>query len=118
MFHLDTFLRSRTSNDHEATAMIKTQFMSFWDGLLTDPRCQVMIVGATNRPHDVDAAILRRMPSMFLIGLPVSSQLYLHLWCRMQFMCSKTMRFCIKCILNSLKELYRPISKFSVSPYV
>ncbi|KAL8597382.1 hypothetical protein ACOMHN_056145 [Nucella lapillus] len=67
---IDSFLRSRTSNDHEATAMIKTQFMSFWDGLLTDPDCRVMVVGATNRPQDVDAAILRRMPSMHHIGLP------------------------------------------------
>ena len=68
----DSFLRSRTSTDHEATAMMKTQFMSFWDGLITDSSCQIMIVGATNRPQDVDAAILRRMPSMFCIGLPVS----------------------------------------------
>ncbi|XP_076459385.1 outer mitochondrial transmembrane helix translocase-like [Babylonia areolata] len=67
---IDSFLRSRTSTDHEATAMIKTQFMSFWDGLLTDPDCNVMVMGATNRPQDVDAAILRRMPSMFHIGLP------------------------------------------------
>lgn len=51
--------------------MIKTQFMSFWDGLMTDPNCQVMVMGATNRPQDVDAAILRRMPSMFCIGVPV-----------------------------------------------
>nr|KAG5702777.1 hypothetical protein BaRGS_003651 [Batillaria attramentaria] len=63
----DSFLRSRTSTDHEATAMIKTQFMSFWDGLMTDPSCHVMVMGATNRPQDVDAAILRRMPSMFYI---------------------------------------------------
>ena len=68
----DSFLRSRTSSDHEATAMIKTQFMSFWDGLMTDNQCRIMIMGATNRPSDVDAAILRRMPSMFHIGLPVS----------------------------------------------
>ncbi|PVD37847.1 hypothetical protein C0Q70_00449 [Pomacea canaliculata] len=67
---IDSFLRSRTSTDHEATAMIKTQFMSFWDGLLTDPNCHVMVMGATNRPQDVDAAILRRMPSMFHIGVP------------------------------------------------
>ena len=73
---LDSFLRSRTSTDHEATAMIKTQFMSFWDGLMTDPECKVMVMGATNRPQDVDAAILRRMPSMFHIGVPVS-QFYL-----------------------------------------
>ena len=53
--------------------MMKTQFMSFWDGLVTDSSCQIMIVGATNRPQDVDAAILRRMPSMFCVGLPVSS---------------------------------------------
>ncbi|KAL4240946.1 ATPase AAA domain-containing protein 1 [Mactra antiquata] len=67
---IDSFLRSRTGNDHEATLMIKTQFMSFWDGLITDPSCQVMIMGATNRPQDVDAAILRRMPCTFKIGMP------------------------------------------------
>ena len=72
----DSFLRSRTSTDHEATAMMKTQFMSFWDGLVTESSCQIMIVGATNRPQDVDAAILRRMPSMFCIGLPVSVSFY------------------------------------------
>ncbi|XP_064595653.1 outer mitochondrial transmembrane helix translocase-like isoform X2 [Liolophura sinensis] len=71
---IDSFLRSRSSNDHEATAMIKTQFMSFWDGLITDPKCHVMIMGATNRPKDVDAAILRRMPCMFHVGLPGKAQ--------------------------------------------
>lgn len=71
---IDSFLRSRTSTDHEATAMIKTQFMSFWDGLMTDPKYKIMIVGATNRPQDVDAAILRRMPCMFHIGLPDHQQ--------------------------------------------
>ncbi|XP_053393466.1 outer mitochondrial transmembrane helix translocase-like [Mercenaria mercenaria] len=67
---IDSFLRSRSTNDHEATLMIKTQFMSFWDGLITDPSCQVIIMGATNRPQDVDAAILRRMPCTFKIGMP------------------------------------------------
>lgn len=37
----DSFLRSRSSSDHEATAMMKAQFMSLWDGLDTDHRCQV-----------------------------------------------------------------------------
>ncbi|WAQ97659.1 ATAD1-like protein [Mya arenaria] len=70
----DSFLRSRSGNDHEATLMIKTQFMSFWDGLITDPKCQVMIMGASNRPHDIDAAILRRMPCTFRIGMPARAQ--------------------------------------------
>lgn len=67
----DSFLRSRTSHDHEATAMMKAQFMSLWDGLITDPNCTVIIMGATNRPQDLDRAILRRMPATFHIGLPV-----------------------------------------------
>lgn len=29
---LDSFLRARDSHDHEATAMMKAQFMSLWDG--------------------------------------------------------------------------------------
>uniref|UniRef100_A0A0K8R5Z9 Putative 26s proteasome regulatory subunit n=1 Tax=Ixodes ricinus TaxID=34613 RepID=A0A0K8R5Z9_IXORI len=67
---IDSFLRSRDSQDHEATAMMKAQFMCLWDGLITDPSCQVVVMGATNRPHDVDKAILRRMPAMFHVGLP------------------------------------------------
>lgn len=71
---IDAFLRSRASMDHESTTMMKTQFMSFWDGLLTDDDSQIMIMGATNRPGDVDAAILRRMPSRFHVKLPDINQ--------------------------------------------
>ncbi|XP_065293519.1 outer mitochondrial transmembrane helix translocase-like isoform X2 [Dermacentor albipictus] len=71
---IDSFLRSRDSQDHEATAMMKAQFMCLWDGLITDPDCQVVVMGATNRPHDVDKAILRRMPAMFHVGLPNQQQ--------------------------------------------
>uniref|UniRef100_A0A1B6DC69 AAA+ ATPase domain-containing protein n=1 Tax=Clastoptera arizonana TaxID=38151 RepID=A0A1B6DC69_9HEMI len=71
---IDSFLRSRNSHDHEATAMMKAQFMSLWDGLITDSSCTVIIMGATNRPHDLDKAILRRMPCTFHVGLPNEKQ--------------------------------------------
>lgn len=67
---IDSFLRARNSTDHEATAMMKAQFMSLWDGLITDPNCTVIIMGATNRPQDLDRAILRRMPATFHIPMP------------------------------------------------
>lgn len=69
---LDSFLRSRTQHDHEATAMMKAQFMMLWDGLSTDPENTVIVMGATNRPKDLDPAILRRMPATFEISLPVN----------------------------------------------
>ncbi|CAN9513542.1 unnamed protein product [Ophioblennius macclurei] len=71
---IDSFLRNRSSLDHEATAMMKAQFMSLWDGLDTSATTQVMVMGATNRPQDVDPAILRRMPTTFHVGLPSTRQ--------------------------------------------
>ncbi|KAM9821964.1 outer mitochondrial transmembrane helix translocase [Syngnathus typhle] len=71
---IDSFLRNRSSLDHEATAMMKAQFMSLWDGLETSSATQVMVMGATNRPQDVDPAILRRMPTTFHVGFPDTRQ--------------------------------------------
>ncbi|XP_077377421.1 outer mitochondrial transmembrane helix translocase [Festucalex cinctus] len=71
---IESFLRNRSSLDHEATAMMKAQFMSLWDGLETSSATQVMIMGATNRPQDVDPAIRRRMPTTFHVGLPDTKQ--------------------------------------------
>ncbi|XP_067927866.1 outer mitochondrial transmembrane helix translocase-like [Watersipora subatra] len=67
---IDAFLRSRDASDHESTAMVKAQFMSLWDGLCTDAGSKVLIMGATNRPMDVDPAFRRRMPCMLQIGMP------------------------------------------------
>ncbi|KAL1380016.1 hypothetical protein pipiens_003661 [Culex pipiens pipiens] len=71
---IDSFLRARNSSDHEATAMMKTQFMMLWDGLNTESDSTVIVMGATNRPQDLDKAILRRMPAQFHIGLPSEDQ--------------------------------------------
>ena len=45
---IDTFLRTRTSEDHEATAMMKAQFMMLWDGLSSSRHCQVSFVNNIN----------------------------------------------------------------------
>ncbi|CAB0000509.1 unnamed protein product [Nesidiocoris tenuis] len=71
---IDSFLRNRNIQDHEATAMMKAQFMTLWDGLGTDTNCTVIVMGATNRPHDLDQAILRRMPASFHVPLPNLTQ--------------------------------------------
>lgn len=50
--------------------MMKAEFMTLWDGMNTGPQQRVIILGATNRPNDLDKAILRRMPKRFQICLP------------------------------------------------
>lgn len=48
--------------------------MTLWDGLTSANAsgmpAQIVVLGATNRIHDIDEAILRRMPKKFPVPLP------------------------------------------------
>ncbi|TPX58851.1 hypothetical protein PhCBS80983_g02828 [Powellomyces hirtus] len=59
--------------DQGARREVMNEFMSEWDGLLGDNQ-GLVIVGATNRPFDLDDAILRRMPRRILVDLPKQAQ--------------------------------------------
>ena len=50
---------------------MKGEFMQLWDGLIQDHAGQsILVLGATNRPYDLDDAVLRRMPRQFFFDLP------------------------------------------------
>ena len=58
---VDSMLGQRTRvGEHEAMRKIKNEFMTHWDGLLTGPNEQILVLAATNRPFDLDEAIIRR----------------------------------------------------------
>lgn len=48
--------------------------MTLWDGLTSanasGQPARIVVLGATNRIHDIDEAILRRMPKKFPVSLP------------------------------------------------
>ncbi|PKA66321.1 Cell division control protein 48 like A [Apostasia shenzhenica] len=67
---VDSFLGQRRNSDHEVMTNMKTEFMSLWDGFTTDQNARVMVLAATNRPSELDEAILRRFPQVFEIGIP------------------------------------------------
>lgn len=71
---IDVFLQMRSDRDHEVTAMMKATFMSLWDGLVSSSNSNIMVMGATNRPHQIDQAILRRMPIRLNVTLPNALQ--------------------------------------------
>lgn len=77
---IDAVLGQRRSGEHEASGMVKAEFMTHWDGLVSSHSSssgssqQICILGATNRIQDIDEAILRRMPKKFPVALPNASQ--------------------------------------------
>ena len=71
---VDSFLGARKNSEHEANTSMKTEFMTMWDGFQTNEHARVMVLAATNRPWEVDDAILRRLPRSFEVGLPDYAQ--------------------------------------------
>uniref|UniRef100_K3WHB7 AAA+ ATPase domain-containing protein n=1 Tax=Globisporangium ultimum (strain ATCC 200006 / CBS 805.95 / DAOM BR144) TaxID=431595 RepID=K3WHB7_GLOUD len=75
---VDSFMGKRGGTSDPTFASMKTEFLALWDGFTemnnTESGFGVIVMGATNRPGDVDPAFLRRMPRTFEIGLPDQHQ--------------------------------------------
>ncbi|XP_043697385.1 uncharacterized protein LOC122648193 isoform X2 [Telopea speciosissima] len=68
---VDSMLGQRTRvGEHESMRKIKNEFMTHWDGLLTKPGERILVLAATNRPFDLDEAIIRRFERRIMVGLP------------------------------------------------
>ena len=62
--------RASSSSEHEAMRKIKNEFMSSWDGMKTRSEERVIVMGCTNRPQDLDEAVVRRLPRRLMVPLP------------------------------------------------
>ncbi|KAL7566241.1 hypothetical protein ACA910_011304 [Epithemia clementina (nom. ined.)] len=74
---VDGLFRERNEWEHEVSRDLKTEFLQYLDGMmgnaLTDTRGNKrrnLVIAATNRPFDVDPAILRRLTQSYFIDLP------------------------------------------------
>nr|AXY97627.1 P-loop containing nucleoside triphosphate hydrolases superfamily protein [Populus tomentosa] len=70
---VDSMLGQRSrAGEHEAMRKIKNEFMTHWDGLLTHQGQRILVLAATNRPFDLDEAMIRRFERRIMVGLPSS----------------------------------------------
>ena len=62
---IDTLLKKRDGSDGGSGGAMQSMqgaFLAEWDGLSSSCEAPVVVLGATNRPMDLDKAFLRRMP--------------------------------------------------------
>ncbi|KAM1759208.1 hypothetical protein ACFX11_008232 [Malus domestica] len=62
--------RRENRGEHEAMRKMKNEFMVNWDGLRTKDKERVLVLAATNRPFDLDEAVIRRLPRRLMVNLP------------------------------------------------
>ncbi|MFH4984541.1 hypothetical protein AB6A40_011250 [Gnathostoma spinigerum] len=67
---IDSLLSSRSEGEHESSRRIKTEFLVQLDGLATSTEERLLVLGATNRPQELDDAAKRRFAKRLYIALP------------------------------------------------
>lgn len=67
---IDSLLSQRTDGEHDSSRRIKTEFLVQLDGAATAAEDRVLVVGATNRPQEIDEAARRRLAKRLYIPLP------------------------------------------------
>lgn len=67
---IDSLLSQRTDGEHDSSRRIKTEFLVQLDGAATSADDRILVVGATNRPQEIDEAARRRLAKRLYIPLP------------------------------------------------
>ncbi|CAJ0952738.1 unnamed protein product [Ranitomeya imitator] len=67
---IDSLLSQRGEGEHESSRRIKTEFLVQVDGATTSSEDRILVVGATNRPQEIDEAARRRLVKRLYIPLP------------------------------------------------
>uniref|UniRef100_A0A3P9NME4 microtubule-severing ATPase n=1 Tax=Poecilia reticulata TaxID=8081 RepID=A0A3P9NME4_POERE len=67
---VDSLLCERREGEHDASRRLKTEFLVEFDGVQSGGEERVLVMGATNRPQELDEAVLRRFAKRVYVALP------------------------------------------------
>ncbi|KAL7303098.1 hypothetical protein TKK_0004311 [Trichogramma kaykai] len=67
---IDSLLCQRSETEHESSRRMKTEFLVQLDGAATGDEDRILVIGATNRPYELDEAARRRLVKRLYVPLP------------------------------------------------
>ncbi|KAL0862274.1 hypothetical protein Bca101_041392 [Brassica carinata] len=73
MDEIDSIMSTRSISENEASRRLKSEFLIQFDGVTSNPDDLVIVIGATNKPQELDDAVLRRLVKRIYVPLPDSN---------------------------------------------
>ncbi|WOL05244.1 spastin [Canna indica] len=70
MDEIDSVLSTRVANENDASRRLKSEFLVQFDGVTSNQNDLVIVIGATNKPQELDDAVLRRLVKRIYVPLP------------------------------------------------
>eukprot|EP00257_Ricinus_communis_P024284 XP_015584451.1 spastin isoform X3 [Ricinus communis] len=67
---IDSIMSTRLTNENDASRRLKSEFLIQFDGVTSNPNDLVIVIGATNKPQELDDAVLRRLVKRIYVPLP------------------------------------------------
>ncbi|KAG5135105.1 hypothetical protein JHK82_026293 [Glycine max] len=67
---IDSIMSTRLANENDASRRLKSEFLIQFDGVTSNPDDIVIVIGATNKPQELDDAVLRRLVKRIYVPLP------------------------------------------------
>ncbi|XP_052302936.1 uncharacterized protein LOC7488910 isoform X2 [Populus trichocarpa] len=67
---IDSIMSTRLANENDASRRLKSEFLIQFDGVTSNPNDLVIVIGATNKPQELDDAVLRRLVKRIYVPLP------------------------------------------------
>ncbi|XP_062233703.1 uncharacterized protein LOC133930936 isoform X2 [Phragmites australis] len=64
MDEIDSVMSTRLANENDASRRLKSEFLIQFDGVSSNPDDLIIVIGATNKPQELDDAVLRRLGMM------------------------------------------------------
>ncbi|KAM0834187.1 hypothetical protein ACQ4PT_063771 [Festuca glaucescens] len=70
MDEIDSVMSTRLASENDASRRLKSEFLIQFDGVTSNPDELVIVIGATNKPQELDDAVLRRLVKRIYVPLP------------------------------------------------
>ncbi|KAH7519554.1 hypothetical protein FEM48_Zijuj08G0049300 [Ziziphus jujuba var. spinosa] len=67
---IDSIMSTRLANENDASRRLKSEFLIQFDGVTSNADDLVIVIGATNKPQELDDAVLRRLVKRIYVPLP------------------------------------------------